>query len=208
MASVKPHARATWAPRGHRFAAYPRCWPEYRKNRTMRRRAILGAVALSVLVVGGLVWPQWSASQPMLRTQATRVLVEKSARRLTLLGEGRPIRTYRVALGRQPVGPKDREGDGRTPEGVYIIDSRLATSGFHRALHVSYPNAADQLAAKRAGVDPGGAIFIHGIKNRLGWLGRLHRLVDWTSGCIAVTNAEIDEIWRAVPDGTVVEIRR
>jgi murein L,D-transpeptidase YafK len=173
----------------------------------MRRTALVGAVTFFVIVIGAGLWAQWPVSQSMLRVQATRVLVEKHARRLTLLYEGGPIKTYRVALGRHPEGPKSREGDGRTPEGLYLIDSRLATSGFHRALHVSYPNASDQLAAKRAGLDPGGAIFIHGIKNRLAWLGRLHRFVDWTAGCIAVTNAEIDEIWRAVPDGTVVEIR-
>jgi murein L,D-transpeptidase YafK len=128
-------------------------------------------------------------------------------RRLTLIHDGHPIKSYRIALGSNPIGPKTRQGDRRTPEGIYVIDSRTAASGFHRALHVSYPSAADRVAAKRAGVDPGGDIFIHGIKNGLGWLGATHRLVDWTAGCIAVTNAEIDEIWRLVPNGTNVEIR-
>ena len=112
-----------------------------------------------------------------------------------------------MSLGREPVGPKKAEGDRRTPEGVYTIDTRIERSAFHRALHISYPNVADRAAAQSAGVSPGGAIMIHGIRNGLGWLGRAHRLIDWTSGCVAVTNPEIEELWRAVRDGTPVEIR-
>jgi murein L,D-transpeptidase YafK len=135
-----------------------------------------------------------------------RVVIEKGSRTLTLLSGNTVVRTYHVALGGQPVGPKTREGDHRTPEGKYVIDSRLEQSAFHRALHISYPSAGDIFAAHRAGVAPGGAIMIHGIRNGLGWLGRAHRLVDWTSGCIAVTDSEIEEIWRVVPNGTAVEI--
>jgi murein L,D-transpeptidase YafK len=105
-----------------------------------------------------------------------------------------------------PWDPKQREGDLKTPEGDYAIDGRLEASAFHRALHVSYPNARDRAAAARAHVNPGGAIMVHGIRNGLGWLGRLHRRVDWTSGCIALTDREIEEIWRAVPDGTPILI--
>jgi murein L,D-transpeptidase YafK len=135
-----------------------------------------------------------------------KVLIEKSAHRLTLLFKGQPVRTYQVALGRAS-GPKERQGDNRTPEGVYQIDSRNAHSSFHRALHVSYPNAADQSRARAMGVEPGGDIMIHGIHNGLGWLGPLHRRIDWTKGCIAVTDSEIEEIWSLVGDGTPVEIR-
>jgi murein L,D-transpeptidase YafK len=110
-------------------------------------------------------------------------------------------------LGRNPVGPKLREGDKRTPEGLYAIESHNPRSSFHRALKVSYPSAADRIAAAKRGVAPGGDIMIHGIRNGLGFIGRLQRRLDWTAGCIAVTNPEIEEIYRAVPDGTPIEIR-
>ena len=165
------------------------------------------AAALAIVAISIGVWAHWPTRQPPPDTKADRVLVEKSRRRLTLLRDGHPISTYRIALGSQPIGTKHREGDGRTPEGTYVIDSRNDATTFHRALHISYPDAADRLAARRAHVDPGGAILIHGLRNDLRWVGRAHRLVDWTSGCIAVTNAEIDEIWRLVPTGTVVDIR-
>jgi len=113
-----------------------------------------------------------------------------------------------VALGRGDLAPKEREGDGRTPEGHYIIDSRNGASHYHKALHVSYPNAEDRARAAKLGASPGGAIMIHGLPNGMGWLGAAHRLYDWTLGCIAVTDEEIDEIWNLVPVGTPVEIRR
>jgi len=138
---------------------------------------------------------------------ADRVLVEKSVRRLTLLRNGTPLKTYCVALGRAPVGPKEQEGDQRTPEGTYLIDFHKEDSDYHRALHVSYPEQRDIERAAAAGVPPGCDIMIHGIRNGLGWIGAFHRRTDWTAGCIAVTDFEIEEIWRAVPDGTPVEIR-
>jgi murein L,D-transpeptidase YafK len=116
------------------------------------------------------------------------------------------LKAYPVALGSQS-GRKQCEGDHRTPEGMYVVDSRNERSAFHRALHLSYPNATDLKAARKAGCSPGGAIMIHGAKNGFEWLGRLHRLKDWTTGCVAVTNAEVDEIWNAVPNGATVEIR-
>jgi murein L,D-transpeptidase YafK len=97
-------------------------------------------------------------------------------------------------------------GDGRTPEGIYSVDGRNPKSAFHFSLHLSYPNSADTARASAMGVPPGGDIMIHGIKNGLGWLGSLHRFVDWTQGCVAVTNDEIEEIWDMVPDGIRVEI--
>lgn len=140
-------------------------------------------------------------------TLADRILIEKKARQLTLFSKGRAIGTYRVALGRNPEGPKEREGDKKTPEGFYVIDSRNSASRYHFAFHISYPNAADIERAKRLGVSPGGDIMIHGIRNGFGWIGRFHRWVDWTAGCVAVTNSEIDEIAKLVPVGTAVEIR-
>jgi murein L,D-transpeptidase YafK len=138
---------------------------------------------------------------------ADRVLVEKAARRLTLLRNDVPLKVYRVALGRAPIGPKQQEGDQRTPEGIYSIDFRKADSDFHRALHVSYPEQRDIDRATANGVPPGFDIMIHGIRNGLGWIGTFHRRTDWTAGCIAVTDFEMEEIWRAVPDGTPIEIR-
>ena len=117
------------------------------------------------------------------------------------------IKTYTVALGRGGLAPKQRQGDHLTPEALYQIDRRNKNSRFYRALHVSYPNEIDRERARKLGVDPGGDIMIHGITNGLGWLGSVHRTIDWTNGCIAVTDAEMDEIWLLVPDGTPVEIR-
>jgi len=135
------------------------------------------------------------------------ILVVKSTRTMTLLAKGQVVKSYRVALGGQPVGPKIQQGDHKTPEGKYIIDSRNARSQFHLGLHVSYPNAADRARAKRLGVNPGGAIMIHGLAPSFAWLGAKHAATDWTDGCIAVSNEEIEEIWRLVPVGTAVEIR-
>jgi murein L,D-transpeptidase YafK len=137
---------------------------------------------------------------------ADRVVVDKSERTLRLVRRSRPLKTYAIALGREPVGDKQQEGDGRTPEGIYRIDFHKRDSAYHRALHISYPNAADVRAARRRGVSPGGDIMIHGLPNGSSAIGRLHLQSDWTAGCIAVTNEEIEEIWRAVPDGTIVEI--
>ena len=140
---------------------------------------------------------------------ASKVVVLKTEHKLLLLDDsGNVIGTYSVAIGRGGVEPKQRQGDHRSPEGLYLIDHHKRDSRFHRALHVSYPNDADRERARKLGVDPGGDIMIHGIQNGLGWLGPLHRNLDWTDGCIAVTDTEIEEIYAAVPDGTPVEIRR
>ena len=168
--------------------------------------ATLAFVAALAVVVG---WANLPDSQPLpAGAVADRVVVDKSARTLTLLRRGAPLKTYRVSLGGHPAGHKREEGDERTPEGVYRIDSRNARSSAHLALHVSYPSPADAARARARGVRPGGLIMVHGILNGLGWLGRLHRLRDWTDGCVAVTNREMDEIWRAVPVGTPIEIHR
>lgn len=139
-------------------------------------------------------------------TIADRVTVEKSNHRLVLYRDGTVLRSYSVALGRGGIGPKERAGDNRVPEGQYRIVSRNPHSGFYRALRVGYPTSQQVVAARAAGIDPGGDIMIHGIRNGLGWIGVLHRTVDWTRGCVAVTDEEMDEIWRLVPDGTPIEI--
>ncbi len=138
---------------------------------------------------------------------ADKVLIEKKGRRLTLLSRGEVIKTYKIALGGDPMGPKEREGDNKTPEGFYIIDSRNKGSRYYLSLHISYPNETDEKRAKELGVSPGGDIMIHGIKNGFSWVGALHSGVDWTKGCIAVTDKEIEEINRLVPNGTIVEIK-
>lgn len=143
-----------------------------------------------------------------LRTEpADKVLIEKKERRLTLLSKGEVIKTYKIALGGNPVGPKERQGDNKTPEGTYIIDSRNGNSGFHLALHISYPNEKDKMRARELGVSPGGDIMIHGIKNGFSQVGASHAEMDWTEGCIAVTNQEMEEIYKFVPNGTIVEIK-
>ena len=135
------------------------------------------------------------------------MLVLKAPRRLLLLRGARVLRDYAIALGRTPVGPKRNRGDGRTPEGRYRIDGRVADSRFHRALRISYPNDDDRAFARRAGVDPGGDVMIHGLPDGERWVGEAHRAFDWTNGCIGVTDDEMDEIWELVDDGTPIEIR-
>jgi len=138
---------------------------------------------------------------------ADKILIEKKERRLMLISKDKVLKTYKIALGGNPHGPKERQGDNKTPEGTYVIDSRNKNSPFHLSLHISYPNEKDKKRAKKLGVLPGGDIMIHGIKNGLGWIDRLHTQFDWTEGCIAVTDEEIEEIDKLVPDGTAVEIR-
>jgi tetratricopeptide (TPR) repeat protein len=138
---------------------------------------------------------------------ADKILVEKKERRLMLIAKGEVLKTYKIALGGNPNGPKQRQGDNKTPEGTYFIDSRNKDSSYYRSLHISYPNERDKKRAKKLGVSPGGDIMIHGIKNGFSWVGDAHTQVDWTKGCIAVTNKEIEEIGKLVPNGTVVEIR-
>jgi murein L,D-transpeptidase YafK len=134
------------------------------------------------------------------------VRVHKSERRMELLSNGEIVRTYAIALGGNPIGHKQQQGDERTPEGRYVLDWRNPNSCCVKSLHVSYPNAADEAAAAAAGVNPGGMIMIHGPVNRLRWLDWALQWFDWTDGCIAVTEAEMLEIWDMVSDGTPIEI--
>lgn len=138
---------------------------------------------------------------------ADSIVVEKQKHVLTLYHAGMPVRTYQVALGKQPQGDKIRIGDGRTPEGVYHIDFRNPQSKYHMALHISYPDAAHAKRASALGMAAGGDIMIHGLPPAFAKLGAAHTAYDWTNGCIAVTDAEIEEIWRAVPDGAPIEIK-
>ena len=164
-------------------------------------------IAFAVVTTGIAAWAHWPHSPLPDGVVADRVLVRKSARELDLYDGGKLLRTYPVALGADPIGAKGRKGDGRTPEGRYVIDYRKGDSAFHRALHISYPRRDQVAAARLRGEPPGGLIMIHGLSNGRSWLGRLHRAADWTNGCIAVTNDEIEELWRVVPNGTRIEIR-
>lgn len=136
-----------------------------------------------------------------------KIVIEKKARRLMLISTGEVIKTYKIALGGNPIGPKEREGDNKTPEGIYCIDARNNDSRYHRSLHISYPNERDKRRAKELGVSPGGDIMIHGLKQGFSWVGDAHTEVDWTKGCIAVTDEEVEEINKLAPNGTIVEIR-
>lgn len=165
-------------------------------------------VALALLASVLLPTGEASAQLPHFTPiQADLVVVHKGRRLLELKRDGRTIRSFRIALGSNPVGPKRMEGDGRTPEGVYTLDWRNENSNFYRSMHVSYPQPWDYQRATRWGVSPGNLIMIHGLPNDApGPAATSHPTVDWTNGCIAVTNEEMDEIWDRVPDGTPIII--
>ncbi|HJV65661.1 MAG TPA: L,D-transpeptidase family protein [Geomonas sp.] len=135
-----------------------------------------------------------------------KVVIDKKDRQLMVFSRGEVLKTYRIALGGDPIGPKERFDDDKTPEGAYLIDSRNMNSKYHLSLHISYPNESDRRRARKLGVSPGGDIMIHGLKKGLSWVGEAHREVDWTKGCIAVTDEEIEEIAKLVPNGTPVVI--
>jgi murein L,D-transpeptidase YafK len=180
---------------------------------------LVGVLGLSASVAAMSVLPGCAVRQAQLQAStavqrsmpllADEVLVKKGQRRLYLMRDGKPFRTYRVALGFAPVGHKERQGDGRTPEGRYVLDWRNANSRFTKAINISYPNARDRARAAASGDKPGGAIMIHGEPRRRvdPELGDLIRYEDWTEGCVAVSNLAMDEIWRYTLDGTPIEIR-
>ena len=160
------------------------------------------------LAAGGLAAAAYLNFSPLPRDAvADRIVLEKAARRLTLFNNGRILKSYSVALGRVPIGAKEYEGDQRTPEGIYRIDFHKPDSDYHLALHISYPETHDVERAAVEGLSAGSDIMIHGLPNGRGWIGRFHRRSDWTAGCIAVADFEIEEIYRAVPDGTPIELR-
>ncbi|MDH3264321.1 MAG: L,D-transpeptidase family protein [Paracoccaceae bacterium] len=172
-------------------------------------RATLLSSLLVSLIVGGLLYARFVAITPRppvpLTAPIDRILIEKAARRMTLYRDGVPLRVYRVSLGFQPEGDKERQGDGRTPEGSFRVDRKNAQSRFYLSLGIDYPQAEDLVRASTAGVSPGGDIFIHGQPR--GVYGRQRIARDWTAGCIAVSNMVMDELWKVVGIGTEVEIR-
>lgn len=161
----------------------------------MLRRVILSLVCLALL------------SGDVYAGAVDKILIIKSKRTMLLLKENEIVRAYRVALGKNPKGHKLMEGDKRTPEGLYFVDAKNQKSNFHLSLKISYPNERDLEQAMRLGVKPGGMIMIHGVAKGMEKLGLKHRQMDWTDGCVAVTNREIEEIWSLVEEGTPVEIQ-
>jgi murein L,D-transpeptidase YafK len=141
-----------------------------------------------------------------VNTKIDKLVVRKSDRKLEAYANGELVKTYTIALGAQPIGDKQHEGDNKTPEGRYTIDDRNPNSGYYKNLGVSYPNAADRREAAKLGKPVGGDIKIHGLPNKMPFIGRWHRLMDWTAGCMAVTNDEMEELYKAVPIGTPIEI--
>lgn len=132
--------------------------------------------------------------------------VYKSKREMIVFSEGKSLKVYKIALGKNPIGPKEFEGDCKTPEGIYIINDRNPNSAYHKNLGISYPDESDLRNAAKVGKPAGGDIKIHGLKNGKGWISKFHRLKDWTAGCIAVTNSEIDELFASVQPGAVIKI--
>jgi murein L,D-transpeptidase YafK len=180
-------------------------------HRVLQRSALLLCAALCLAFIApramGAAAPMHTAPLATAPLKADKVLVLKSKRRLVLLRNGVVLKSYRIALGPQPRGPKRQSGDGKTPEGLYTIDGRNEHSAYHLSLHISYPNPDQQVSAIAAHLDPGGDIFIHGLPTGFVDADRVRFRKDWTEGCIAVENVAIEEIWNAVDDGTPIEIR-
>ena len=173
-------------------------------------RFLRAFLVLVVLTLGArALYQQFVSAPPQplppLTGQIDRILIEKSARRMTVFRGDTALRSYRVALGFAPSGDKLRQGDGKTPEGLFHIDRRNAKSAFHLSLGLDYPQTGDVIRARAGGYSPGGDIFIHGQPNAFAGKATLRR--DWTAGCIAVSDAEIEELWRVTPIGTEVMIR-
>ncbi len=168
----------------------------------MTRRIVCSMLLLPALAACQSVGPAIAQGE-----RADFVVVEKSKHTLALYKQGKLLATYHVAFGGDPVGPKQREGDEKTPEGRYAFDYKNAATGYHKAIHVSYPNAQDIALAKQQGVSPGGAIMVHGQKNHYGWAAFITQRFNWTHGCIALSDEDMDEVWDHVHADTPVEIR-
>lgn len=177
----------------------------------MIRPLITSGVIVLMLVAWTLVMAKWGYGSPPPQfpadEQADLIVVHKAQRRLLLMHQKHIIARYSISLGPGAGdGAKEREGDKKTPEGRYVIDSRNTHSRFYLSLHISYPNGDDLQGSQRDGYPPGGNIMIHGLPNGWGWFSALFRLLDWTNGCIAVSNTAMQEIWARVPTGTLIEI--
>ena len=170
------------------------------------KRPFAKKILLSKLLVSLVVTMLPVASKAGDFPTADKVIIEKAARKLHLLQNGKAFRTFKIALGIRPKGDKKKEGDFRTPEGRYILDSRNKNSEFFLSIRVSYPNAADRQEAKELGADPGGAIMIHGQPNEPKQSEFYYQTQDWTNGCIAVSNSDMIDIWLMTGENTPIEI--
>jgi murein L,D-transpeptidase YafK len=162
---------------------------------------------LAVLIMCFATLASASTSMAVTTKAVDKVLVLKAERQLQLLHRGKVIKSYRISLGKQPKGPKFREGDNRTPEGFYWIDWRKTSSNYNLSMHISYPNAADREAATAKGLQPGGMIMVHGTPIDEEYPEWYFHTLDWTNGCIAMKNGDMREVWGLVRDGTLIEIR-
>lgn len=178
------------------------------KAATLWKRLKTGLILLSDVMAILLIYYLVPSEQIPDGTVIDRIIVYKSQHKLQAFSAGRLVATYTVAIGKKPVGPKEYEGDKKTPEGIYRINARNAYSGYHKNLGISYPAAADRARAVQAGRSPGGDVKIHGLENGKGYIGKFHRWLDWTNGCIAVDNAEMDMLYEHVMQNAVIEIRK
>jgi murein L,D-transpeptidase YafK len=161
----------------------------------------------SLLLIVAIIWNYWPYSKLPENLIVERIIVEKGRRKMTVYSKGLSVRTYSISLGSEPTGAKEFEGDMKTPEGEYIIDSKNFNSRFFRNLGISYPNSTDLKNAKNIGRNPGGDIKIHGMQSKYAFIGKFQRLSDWTNGCIALTNVEIEDLFNHVPVGTPITIK-
>lgn len=170
-----------------------------------------------ILVSGGVISyykyiavPQKTVGELLLPvgTIADSIVVFKSERKMHIYKEKKLLKSYNISLGDNPVGHKEKEGDEKTPEGLYTISGRNPNSKYHLSLRISYPNQRDKMNALSNGFSPGGDIMIHGLPNTTGFLKGYFVQRDWTNGCIAVMNEEIEELWSAVEDGTPIFINK
>lgn len=168
---------------------------------------LAGAVALSLFGGSDSTKAASGGARRSAPAAGDSLVVEKGKRQLVVFYRGEVVRTYYIALGRSPVGDKQRIGDNRTPEGLFYIEGRNPNSRYHLSLRISYPDSAHRVSAMKRGVLPGGDIMIHGLPVEQAAFGPAHRDFDWTNGCIAVTNREIEELWRVIRDGTPIQIK-
>jgi murein L,D-transpeptidase YafK len=169
----------------------------------MKKTLVYGILLFVVVILGYYFLPEKKLNTSK---KIDKILVVKHKRELTIFSKGEALKTYKISLGGVPVGKKEFEGDKKTPEGIYTINDRNPNSDYHLNLAVSYPNQSDSLHAKQFGKSAGGEIKIHGLPNGYGFVGKFQRFQDWTLGCIALTNSEIEELFQNVPMGTEIEI--
>ncbi|WP_025143655.1 murein L,D-transpeptidase family protein [Pedobacter jeongneungensis] len=160
-----------------------------------------------LFILGVFIYNLYPEMKLPANAEIDYILVKKSDRQLLAYSKQKLVKTYKISLGNSPIGHKEYEGDEKNPEGVYTINAKNPNSGYHKNLGVSYPNIKDVEKAKLLGKDSGGDIKIHGIRNHMGFIGKFQRLFDWTNGCMALTNTEVDELYYAVKIGTKIDIR-